>query len=267
MYWCTAYLHDLDIQVFLSLSIFGATLFIYNYHRLFRKKVIYAKEISERHQWILAHDRLLQVFAVAGFLLAAGCFIPYLNPTLFFRLSPFLLLSLFYVIPVWKGKKKWLRVRDIPFMKIFLVAAVWSFVTVFLAFLAEDPFWFPDIDAWLTTLQRFIFIFAITLPFDIRDLAHDRSSGLTTFAARLGVEGVKRLANILLVVVAALAGISTFIGIYSLPHGIGVSISCALTGFLISRIDEDSSEWIYAGFLDGTMLDQFLWISLLAYFF
>jgi len=267
MYWCTAVMHDLKIHLLLSFSIFGATLFIYNYHRLFRKKVIYAKEISERHKWILAHDKLLQAFAVLGFLLAAGCFLPYLEKTLFLRLSPFLLLSLFYVVPVWKGKKKWLRVRDIPYVKIFLVAAVWAFVTVFLAFLAEDPLWFPDKAAWFSAAQRFVFIFAITLPFDIRDLKHDEVSGLQTFAGRLGVSEVKRLSNILLAMVALCSAIAAFAGIYQMPHAIGLAVSCGLTGLLISRIDEESSEWMFAGFLDGTMLDQFLWIALLGYYF
>ena len=267
MYWCTVYLHQMEVQFQLSLSIFGATLFIYNYHRLFRKEIIYKGYISNRHRWILSHHRLLQAFAIAGFILSVGCFIPYINPTLVFRLSPFLLLSLLYVIPVWKKGKKWIRIRDIPYIKIFLVAAVWSFVTVFLAFLAEDPYWFPGVAEWSTALQRFIFIFAITLPFDIRDLAHDRSSGLTTFANTLGVQGVKTLSNILLVSIAVLAMLSAFAGYYKHGHAAAMILSCLVTGMLISRLDEDSSEWMYAGFLEGTMLDQFIWILLLGVLF
>lgn len=267
MYWCTAELHQMEVKWQLSLSIFGATIFIYNYHRLFRKEVIYKGFISQRHRWILNHHKLLQLFAVAGFAVALTNFIPYLNPTLIFRLSPFLLLALLYVIPVWKKEKKWIRIRDIPYIKIFLVAAVWSFVTVFLAFLAEDPYWFPGVAEWSTALQRFIFIFAITLPFDIRDLAHDRSSGLTTFASTLGVQGVKKLSSILLVTSAALAMLSAFAGIYMHGHAGAIILSCLVTGMLISRLDEDSSEWMYAGFLEGTMLDQFIWILLLGALF
>ncbi|MCB0820980.1 MAG: hypothetical protein KDC13_10185, partial [Bacteroidetes bacterium] len=175
MYACTVVLHRLEWSWLLAGSIFGATLFVYNYHRLFRKKQIYARQISDRHKWILRHDKSLRWLAIAGFVLAVACFVPFLNAVLVYRLSPFLLLALFYVIPVWKGRQKWLRIRDIPYVKIFLVAAVWSFVTVVLAFLANDSEWLPDTGAWITIAHRFIFIFAITLPFDIRDLAHDKS--------------------------------------------------------------------------------------------
>lgn len=267
MYWCTVFLHRMEIHYELSLSIFGATLFIYNYHRLFRKEIIYRGHISERHRWILSHHKLLQTFAIAGFILALGFFIPYLNPTLIFRLSPFLLLAFLYVIPVWRRGKRWIRIRDIPYIKIFLVAAVWSFVTVFLAFLAEDPYWFPGLAEWSTAIQRFVFIFAITLPFDIRDLAHDQSSGLTTFANTLGVRGVIKLSNLLLVSNAALALISAFAGYYLHVHSAAVILSCLVTGLLISSLNEDSSEWMFSGFLDGTMLDQFIWILLLGSLF
>ena len=267
MYVCTVLLHRLEFNLFLAGSIFGATLFTYNYHRLFRKEKIYRGVVSERHLWIIEHHKKLQVLAVLGFLLAAGCFVPFLNKVLLIRLSPFLLLALFYVIPIWKREGKWLRVRDIPFFKIFLVAAVWSFVTVVLAFLADDSLWFPDLGAWISIAQRFIFIFAITLPFDIRDLEHDKSGGLITFAGSLGVPGVNRLSAFLLTLVALLAVIAAMGGVYSYPAAGGMVLSCLFTGALALVIDEQSSEWMYAGFLDGTMIDQLFWIALFSYAF
>jgi 4-hydroxybenzoate polyprenyltransferase len=209
----------------------------------------------------------LQVLALVGLLLAAGCFIPFLNKVLVIRLSPFLLLALFYVVPVWKTKGKWIRVRDIPYFKIFLVAAVWSFVTVVLAFLADNASWKPDIAAWGSILHRFIFIFAITLPFDIRDLEHDRGGGLITFAGTLGVPGVNRLSAFLLTIVASIAALGAMAGFYSYPAAGGMILSCMFTGALVLHVDEESSEWMYAGFLDGTMFDQLLWIVLLNWAF
>jgi 4-hydroxybenzoate polyprenyltransferase len=262
MYACTVLLHHLAWNSLLAGSIFGATIFIYNYHRLFRKEKIYQAYVSERHQWILMHHAKLQGLAVFGFLLAAGCFLPFLNKTLIIRLSPFLILALFYVIPVWKRGNKWLRVRDIPYFKIFLVAAVWSFVTVVLAFLADDPLWLPDVGAWISIVSRFVFIFAITLPFDIRDLEHDRSNGLITFAGTLGVPLVNRISAFLLTLVALLAVFSAMGGYYVYPAAGGMILSCLFTGALALNIDEQSSEWMYAGFLDGTMIDQLVWIAL-----
>jgi 4-hydroxybenzoate polyprenyltransferase len=266
LYWCTALLHKLEIEVFLSLSIFNATVFIYNYHRLFRKKVIYEKVRSERHEWILMHEKELQILALITLISAIGFFVPYMNIRLFLRFSPFLALALFYVIPIWKRRGKWLRVRDIPFIKIFLVAAVWSFVTVVLPFLADDPEWLPNVEIWHTIVQRFIYIFAITVPFDIRDLKLDKASGLTTFAGRFGVSNAKRISEVLLLIVAIICLSAAHLGFYTYGNALGMLLSCSVTGLLISRIDENSSEWIYAGLLDGTMLDQFLWVLILGSF-
>ena len=260
MYWSTVVLHHLSFSPFLSASIFGATLFIYNYHRLFRKELIYKKQASARHDWILNNASLLRIFALLGMILAVAGFVPYLNSTLFFRFSPFILLALLYVIPVWKKGKKWLRLRDIPYLKIFLVSAVWAFVTVFLPFLAHDPFWTPTLPEWLTTFQRFIFIFAITLPFDIRDLEHDRSNQVKTIASYLGVDAVKTVSRILLALVAFSALICFQLGYYQPGNALGLLISCASTGWLISKANEEADEWYYAGLLDGTMVDQVGWI-------
>jgi len=263
LYWCTALIHSLEINVFLSLSIFSATVFIYNYHRLFRKKIIYAKVRSERHEWILQHKRMLRALAYISLIAAIGFFVPYLNVTLFLRVSPFLALALFYVIPLWKSGGKWLRVRDIPFIKIFLVAAVWSFVTVFLPFLVDDPEWLPNLGSWHTIVQRFIYIFAITIPFDIRDLEHDKASGLTTFAGKFGVSNAKKISEVLLIIVALICFSAAHFGFYTYGSAIGMILSCLVTGLFISKIDENSSEWMYAGLLDGTMFDQFIWVLMI----
>jgi 4-hydroxybenzoate polyprenyltransferase len=260
LYWSTALIHALQVHFALSLSIFSATVFIYNYHRLFRKKVIYAAVRSERHDWILSNQGFLQIVAIVSALVAGGFFVPYLNRTLVLRFSPFLLLALLYVVPLWKSEGKWKRLRDIPFVKIFLVAAVWSFVTVFLPFLADNPEWLPDAGAWITLSQRFVFIFAITIPFDIRDLKHDKAAGLTTFAGTFGVEPAKRISEVLLIIVGLICFSAAHLGHYSYNHAAGMLVSCITSGVLISRIRAESSEWMYAGLLDGTMLDQFLWL-------
>jgi len=260
LYWETALLHHLEFSSRLSISIFGATLFIYNYHRLFRKRVIYSVERSTRHRWIVSNDKLLTGFAVLGGLTGFISFLPYFTQTFFLRILPFLLIALLYVVPVGKRNGKWFSLRDLPFLKIFLVAAVWAFVTAFIPFLSRDAQWLPTASVWLTFAHRFVFIFAITLPFDVRDLAHDRKYGVVTFASRFGVNGIKSGARLLLVFIAA-AGLCGYLaGWYSPGQGLGLVISAASTGWLISRMREDSDEWYYAGFLDGTMVDQLFWI-------
>jgi len=264
LYWCTCIIHQLKPQLDLSIGIFGATLFIYNYHRLFRKSAIYAWQRSERHRWIVANDTLLKTFALVGLTVSIIAFLPYTDIAIVLKFLPFVALTLLYVIPVWKTDGKWMRLRDFPFIKIALVAVVWAFVTVFVPFAILDIHWIPNLSQWLTFSQRFVFIFAITIPFDIRDLEHDAKHNVKTFAGVLGVNRAKQLSSLLLIIVAAISISAYLLKFYSTGNAAGMMISSLSTSFLISRIQEDSDEWMYAGYLDGTMVDQLFWIWLLS---
>jgi 4-hydroxybenzoate polyprenyltransferase len=264
LYWCTCILHKITPSIHLSMGVLGATLFIYNYHRLFRKTAIYAWQRSERHRWIVAHDALLKFFALLGLSLTIIGFLPFLTVPFIFKFSPFIVLTILYVVPIWRIDAKWIRLRDLPFIKIILVALVWSFVTVFIPFLANDINWLPSLSVWITFVQRFIFIFAITIPFDIRDLAHDARYNVKTFAGVLGVNRAKQFSNLLLILVATISISAFLLKFYSVGNAAGMMISSLSTSFLINRIQEDSDEWIYAGYLDGTMVDQLFWIWLLS---
>jgi 4-hydroxybenzoate polyprenyltransferase len=263
LYWETALLHNLQISAGLTLGIFGATLFTYNYHRLFRKQVIYGHETSERHRWILARKELLTGFAIAGGGMSLLALFPLISESLLIKLLPFAIIALLYVVPVFKWKGVWLRPRDLPYLKVFLVSSVWAGITVFFPFLCAGANWTPSGPVWLTFVHRFVFIFAITLPFDIRDMAQDRQAHVETFASRLGVEGVKQLSQILLMLVAIAGLAGYFMQWYSGGAGLGLIASAAGTGWLISGLDEQSDEWFYVGLLDGTMVDQLFWVWLL----
>jgi 4-hydroxybenzoate polyprenyltransferase len=148
-------------------------------------------------------------------------------------------------------------------VKIFLVALVWAFVTVCLPFVILPDFTFQSLlnpNIILTASNRFLFFFAITLPFDIRDLEHDRKNGVRTFASLLGVGGIKNLSRVLLVIVTLFALFCYFRGYYFPGHALAIIVSCASTSWLIAKADEHSNEYYYSGWLDGSLMDQYFWI-------
>jgi 4-hydroxybenzoate polyprenyltransferase len=143
------------------------------------------------------------------------------------------------------------------------VALVWAFVTVCLPFVILPDFTFQSLlnpNIILTASNRFLFFFAITLPFDIRDLEHDRKNGVRTFASLLGVVGIKNLSRILLVIVTLIALYCYIRGYYFPGHALAIIVSCASTSWLIAKADEHSNEYYYSGWLDGSLMDQYFWI-------
>lgn len=76
------------------------------------------------------------------------------------------LVSIFYVVPFF-GK----RLREIPFLKTFLIAVVWTCVLFYIPWLNEGR----KTELIQNELTAFFFLFAaLTIPFDIRDMEQDR---------------------------------------------------------------------------------------------
>ena len=73
--------------------------------------------------------------------------------------------------PVQFLKKGQLALRNVAGLKLFVISAVWSIVTVILP--AVELGLSISFELVIFTIQRFLFIMAITIPFDIRDLRID----------------------------------------------------------------------------------------------
>ncbi|WP_411031101.1 hypothetical protein [Spongiimicrobium sp. 3-5] len=99
-----------------------------------------------------------------------------------------------YAMPVLPKAK---NLRSLGGFKIFLVALVWSGITVALP--ALKLYLTMPWDLTLVFFQRFLLVLILMLPFEIRDLKYDVPE-LRTLPQRFGVQPMKRL-GILLVAV------------------------------------------------------------------
>ena len=114
--------------------------------------------------------------------------------------------------------------RKIKYFKIFMIAFAWSFFSVFLpAFELLAPI---DEKVILIFSAIYLKVFAITIPFDIRDIEFDKSK-LVTIPLKLGIQKSKILSIIL-------SSISTLI-IFIIWHFNYVDLEFFLT-FLITTI-------------------------------
>ena len=114
--------------------------------------------------------------------------------------------------------------RKIKYFKIFMIAFAWSFFSVFLpAFELLVPI---DEKVILIFSAIYLKVFAITIPFDIRDIEFDKSK-LVTIPLKLGIQKSKILSIIL-------SSISTLI-IFIIWHFNYVDLEFFLT-FLITTI-------------------------------
>ncbi len=242
--------------------IFFATLFDYNLHRLVT--VLTNKEAlaSNKHSWVKKHQLLfyvLVIVSVIGFIWA----VVLADRKVLEALAPVSLLTLFYSLPVFKSKSVLFRLREIPCLKIFLIAFVWSVTTIILPVVqfGHAP---NSANIIIMLIERFLFVFAITIPFDIRDMAADKKEGLQTIPLMIGKNRAILVANVVL-------ALFTIVCIVHYKHTAlswlndALVFSAASTFFFLNNKKVQSSPWYYYGVLDGTMLLQGMLVLMFYY--
>ena len=235
---------EAEPNIFLVLHVFGVTLMAYNVQRLARLEKFSNR--TDQIRWYLRNKWMLYTSLLIGVLLAGITlfFLPF-KTLLYF--SPLAAVSIFYSIPLGKS----LTIRAIPGIKIFLIALVWTGVTLALPMVMVS-FEF-DGSAGLLLFQRLLFVLAITIPFDIRDLKYDESR-MKTLPQILGVKRAKRMAmGFILICLIIELNLQGFGGQTEIQKPI-LLLFYLLVGILIHRTSEDSDDIYFTGVLDGTML-------------
>lgn len=242
--------------------IFFATLFEYNLHRFIT--VITNKEAlnSDKHKWVkenLNGFYLLVFTSLAGFICVASL----AKKEVLITLAPIALLTFFYSIPVFGNKKSIFRLREIPYLKIFLIALVWAFSTILLPIIQSNTI-FNKVHVTVMLAERFFFVFAITIPFDIRDMEADKQAGLKTIPILFNENTSTAIANLSLFIFFLISFFH-----YQIQNSwfiIGaLSISTLTTFLFLNEKKIKKLNYFHYGILDGTMLLQGLLVLVFCY--
>jgi len=107
------------------------------------------------------------------------------------------LLSFAYIFPVYPFRKPVQSLRNLPYLKVIIIACVWMIVTVWLPLMTSENSISP-IKIMQLSWDRFLLILITALPFDIRDMETDRKSGIKTLPVRMGSKQTWYLIHVLL---------------------------------------------------------------------
>jgi 4-hydroxybenzoate polyprenyltransferase len=244
--------------------IFFATIFEYNLHRFITILTNPDALKGDKHRWVNNNKTafyILVAASVVGFIIAS--FFARLEVLL--ALAPIGALTLFYSLPVLKTKNALVRLREIPFLKIFLISFVWAATTILLPII-QTGIKYDLFQTILMLIERSFFVFAITIPFDIRDMESDKLSGLKTFPLLVGEKNAILSANIamFLFLVLCLFHYSTTDLRYLLPAFI---ISAVSTFVFINNKKVQKLYYYHYGVLDGTMMLQGLMVMACYYIY
>ncbi|RSK30199.1 UbiA prenyltransferase family protein [Hymenobacter metallilatus] len=251
--WATFLFWRVHIPLRLGGLIFAATLFLYNLDSVLPYKQGQQPGLSRRKQWIRGHRRQLVVVTLLAGAGAGGLF---LTDDRLLLLTPFLLhlalISVLYSLPLLRRHGRWWALRDVPLLKVFLIAYVWAGVTVWVPALYLGRQLLEPV-VGILFLRRFLFILALALVFDIRDYSKDRATGTRTFPGVFGVLATKLLALV------ALGGAALLV-----PPGAPAGQEAALllpllvAAAVIWLAEETRPDYYFALLTDGVMLLLFL---------
>lgn len=179
---------DLDFVFF----IFFATITGYNFVKYFG--------LAKFHHRILASWlKAIQIFSLLCFVALAYYTFILKTETIFYFLG-LGLITFLYAIP-FLPKKIFVEagnLRAIGGLKIYVIAFVWTCVTVLIPLLNEN--YVLDNDMVIEFVQRFLYVVIATLPFEIRDMKYD-SLKLATIPQKIGVYKTKVIGVLLIVLV------------------------------------------------------------------
>jgi 4-hydroxybenzoate polyprenyltransferase len=262
----TYYLLKLPPDNYVLAFVFFSTLIVYNLSMLLAKPKEPQKSPFKRVRWIFSHHRLI----ISITLIAVLCIIPlallYLSIQAKLLMSFLGILAIAYNFPFLSVNHKKIGLRNLPGIKLFLIAFVWSVSCVLLPIVELETNYGITISFGETILliaKRFLFICAITIPFDIRDLFQDKLYELKTIPVMLGEKKAWLFCQALLG--AYLILLVAFTKTINLDV-VGIALTIFLTGWLIFKSNLKKNEYYYFFFLDGTMLLQFLILWGLSYF-
>lgn len=246
--------------------LFFSTLLVYNLSMLLSKPKEPQKSPFKRVRWIFSHHRLI----ISITLIAGLCILPigllYLSYQAKLLMSFIGLLALAYNFPFLSINQKSIGLRNLPGIKLFLIAFVWSVSCVLLPIVEMENKFGISVSLGETLLllaKRFLFICAITIPFDIRDLFQDKLYELKTIPVILGEKKAWMFCQVLLIIYLILLVLFTKTVNWDV---IGIALTIFVTGWLIFKSNLKRNEYYYFFFLDGTMLLQFLILWCLAFF-
>ena len=233
LYYCTVQIGPISFDKNYASFLFISVLFTYNIPHFLNKKFNFS------------NTKTLYGFPI---LFAAGYF--------FFQsidnILPFLsivllcLVVIFYYIPFGQNS-----LRTFSFSKIFIISLCWTMATVYIPYILDQNSKIGS-ENYLLIVERFLFIFAITIPFDIRDIVNDKKHGLKTIPIAIGIRNALILSILILSLYLLLSAINYGFG----PIFYSRVICASFVLILLLHIKPGLSNHYFTGLIDSSMILQ-----------
>jgi len=234
----------------ISKFVFFATLFTYNFQRVVR---IGKGANHVRKRWIVNHKIFIYLLILLGGIMSGYYFFEFqINTQIAIVFSG--VLSVLYPFGL----------RKIPFSKIFVIALVWTISTILLLVLENNIL--ISQNTVLHLISRFLFIFAITIPFDIRDLKYDAQK-LRTIPLFFGVSKARFMAVSALFICEIIAIFLHLENALIFTNLLALILLYFVASIFIAKSDERRGEMYFSFWVESLSVLAYLFLVIAALIF
>ena len=254
----TSYIvHDHHTNLsFITLFVAASTFLLYNFHQY-----AYQFEFASWSKFLtsvkeMSIEKTDAIFSVIATIIASSA--------LFFIRSETILLlllmaipALLYSIPLFsKGNKK-IRLRELLFFKMPLLAFVWAFSTVVIPAVNEGVAMTSPPLIFLF-LSRFFFIFALCIPFEVRDIEFDRKNKTLTIPVVYGAFATRFIGVVAVLIEICIHHFLSFEKYisYNIVWALDVTSIAAMLWIIYEN--KLSGKYFYKFLVDGTMIIRYI---------
>ena len=240
----------------MSFFIFFSTLFAYNYMRI--NLIIDSKKTNCQSNLFNKYRK--EVFFILVTSAFFTCWCAYLLGFYFIKLI--IVPAVICLLYPWQFNigKHVFGIRKIPLIKIFLISFTWSYITFAVPLIHQNiEIDYIKIDFFF---QRILFVIAISIPFDIRDINHDK---IKTIPNTIGIYHSKLFAWFCLLLIDCLLIIDLINNTITLPYFIAFFLSIELCSVVIYFTAKNHSNMFYGVIVESLSIIMCLFVLIASF--
>lgn len=253
--WITSISLDINVNYILLAFVFFSTVTGYNF-------VKYAEVAGLHHKSLARSLRSIQLFSLlCGVAMVVCAF--WMSLEVWVACGLLGLVTLLYAVPFFLPEKdrdqKKGNLRSIAGLKIYIIGGVWTGVTVILPVLDYRLPLYEDV--WVVSAQRFLYVIAVMVPFEIRDVQYD-AKRLRTLPQIVGIKKAKIIAIIWLFIYVLLEFLRDDISVSSMCLHLAMVAATIFVITLSRKRTTNSNHYFTTFWVEGIPL-LWLWLALL----
>jgi 4-hydroxybenzoate polyprenyltransferase len=237
-----------------SVFIFFSTYLLYNFHRI-SFKINYSGIHNIIKSFIevglSSFEKITLIISVIAMLIS----FVFMKFSVLLVLFPLGLLSLSYSVPLIRLPRKRVRLLELYAIKTPALGLVWGITTTLIP-LVEQNISLHSPFVYMQILSRSLFVFALCVPFDIRDMENDRRNNVKTIPVLIGKTTTK-LIGIFTVIIELITHHFMQLPVHMIY---ALDLSSVVALFLLIIQSDKKGPYFYKFYIDGTMLVRFVFL-------